>query len=136
MALKIELLRNSFETAVANEGIVTTRFYEVLFSRYPQVKRLFGRNAEKAQAQMLQESLIAVLEHVEDPEWMSSTLKAMGKKHVSYEVTPEMYPWVGECLIVALSEAVGPSWTDEHTEAWGEAYGAISGLMIEGAEAA
>jgi hemoglobin-like flavoprotein len=136
MALNVPLLRSSLETAVENEGIVTMRFYEILFSRYPQVEGLFGRNSRENQAKMLQESLVAVLEHVEDAEWLQSTLSSMGKKHLEYDVTEDMYPWVGECLVAALGEAVGDSWTDEHVAAWSEAYGVISGMMIEGARAA
>ena len=136
MGLNVALLRESFETAVENEGRVTTRFYELLFTRYPQAEELFGRNARENQEKMLQESLVAVLEHVEDGAWLQETLTAMGRKHILYDVTEEMYPWVGECLVAALAEAVGDDWTDEHTAAWVEAYGAISGIMIEGARAA
>lgn len=134
MALEIDLLRESMQTAVENEDLVTLRFYELLFSRYPQAQALFGRNSREAQAKMLQESLVAVLEHVEDPTWLAATLKPMGKKHREmYEVTDAMYPWVGECLIAALEAANGDAWTPRHTAAWSEAYGAISGLMIAGA---
>lgn len=133
MSLNAQLLRESFETAVEKEGLVTTRFYELLFTRYPQAQRLFGRNAAENQQKMLQESLVAVLDHLDDSDWLTETLGAMGAKHVDYEVTPEMYPWVGECLIAALAESLGESWTDEHTQAWTEAYGAVSSLMLAGA---
>lgn len=136
MSLDVPLLRSSLEAAVEKEGLITRRFYEILFSRYPQAEPLFGRNSRENQAKMLQESLVAVLEHVEDSEWLTTTLHAMGRKHVLYEVTEEMYPWVGECLISTLAEAMGDAWTDQHTEAWSTAYGAISGLMIEGQRAA
>jgi len=44
-----------------------------------------------------------------------------------------MYGWVGECLLVTLEEILGEAWTPRVAAAWTEAYGAISGAMIQGA---
>lgn len=133
MSLNADLLRSSLSDAAEREAIVTARFYRILFTRYPQVEPLFGRNSRENQQKMLQESLLAVLEHVDDPQWLSETLGAMGAQHVDYEVTEEMYPWVGECLIAALAEILGDDWTPEHQQAWSDALGAVSSLMIAGA---
>ena len=128
------LLHESFEIAVENEGALTKRFYELLFSRYPQARALFGRNVPAQQQKMLQDTLLAVLEHLDDPTWLSETLATLGATHVDYEVEDHMYPWVGECLIAALEETVGERWTPAHAAAWAEAYAAISSLAIAGAE--
>jgi hemoglobin-like flavoprotein len=112
---------------------LTPRFYEILFSRYPQVRPLFARNPNDAQAQMLQEALVAVMDHIEDASWLEQTLMAMGKKHVDYGVTDEMYDWVGASLLATLAEAAGEAWTPELEAAWATAFGAISGLMQKGA---
>jgi hemoglobin-like flavoprotein len=82
---------------------------------------------------MLQDALVAVIEHLEDPVWLGRTLSGLGAKHVDYGVTPEMYPWVAECLIAALAEIVGAAWRPEHAEAWHAALAAVSDLMLEGA---
>jgi hemoglobin-like flavoprotein len=129
MALNVPLLRSSFDLVVAREPQLTTRFYEILFARYPQVKPLFGRHTSAAQAQMLQQALIAVMEHLEDAAWLGATLGALGAKHIDYGVTPEMYGWVGDSLLAALADAAGEAWTPELAGAWTEAYGAVSGLM-------
>ncbi len=84
---------------------------------------------------MLQEAIVAVVEHVDEPSWLVETLHGMGKKHAGYGVTAEMYPWVGECLLATLAELAGDDWTPEIEGAWTDAYGAISSLMLEGAEA-
>lgn len=136
MALNEALLRESFDLAVEQEGVVMTRFYELLFTRYPQSQALFGKNAPEAQQKMLQDALLAVLDHLDDATWLGETLGNMGIVHISYGVTDEMYPWVGECLIAALAEATGPAWTSAHEAAWAEAYAAVSGLMLAGAERA
>jgi hypothetical protein len=86
------------------------------------------------QARALNE-LVAVVDHLEDPAWLTGTLKSMGDRHKSYGVSAEMYPWVGECLLATLAEVAGKDWSPALAAAWTEAYGAISGLMLEGTKA-
>ena len=135
MALDVALLRSSFDLVVERQPQVTPRFYEILFSRYPQAKPLFGRNGTN-QAEMLQQALVAVVEHLEDASWLTQTLEAMGAKHLDYGVRDDMYPWVGECLLATLAEIAGDDWSPALASAWGDAYGAIAGLMLQGAHKA
>ena len=136
MSLDVALLRGSFDLLVARQPQITPRFYEILFSKYPQVKPLFGRNSGAAQAEMLQQALVSVLEHLEDANWLAHNLGAMGAKHVSYGVRDEMYEWVGDSLLTTLAEIAGDNWTPELAAAWADAYAAIAGLMQQGARRA
>lgn len=85
---------------------------------------------------MLQEALVAVMDHLDDASWLEQTLGALGQKHIEYGVTDEMYDWVGASLLAALAEAAGDEWNDELAAAWTEAYGAVAGLMKAKASAA
>lgn len=136
MTLNAALLRDSFELVVDREPQLTRRFYEILFERFPQVRPMFHRKAPEAQQRMLAEALAAVLDHLEDAAWLRATLHTMGATHVQYAVTTEMYDWVGEALLATLAEVAADAWTPELAAAWTEAYGAIAGLMIEGAATA
>lgn len=136
MSLDAEALRSSLEVVVAKEPLITKRFYEILFARYPAVRPLFSRNAPERQAKMLQEAIVAVVDHLDDATWLTQTLGAMGAKHIEYGVTEEMYPWVGESLLATLAELAGPAWTPRVEKAWTEAIGAIASLMIAGAKRA
>lgn len=129
MALNVELLRSSFALVVEREPQVTARFYDVLFENYPQVKPLFSPNRRDQQERMLRDALVAVVDHLEDAPWLETQLKALGKKHVEYGVTPEMYGWVGASLLQTLADVAGNAWTPELAAAWTDAYGAIVGLM-------
>lgn len=133
MSLDVEALQESFQLVVEKCPTVTTRFYEILFERYPQAKALFGRNSQKQQEEMLTRALAAVIDHLEDAPWLRETLVALGAKHVHYGVTDEMYGWVGESLLATLAEVAAEAWTPRVEKAWTDAYGAISGLMLEGA---
>jgi hemoglobin-like flavoprotein len=134
MALDTDLLRNSFELVTEKEPELTHRFYDHLFERYPDVRPMFSRRSRDRQEQMLQDALVAVVDHLDDAPWLEGTLTALGAKHVEYGVTPEMYDWVGECLLLTLAEVAGEAWNDALHKAWSDAYGAIAGLMIQGAE--
>jgi hemoglobin-like flavoprotein len=125
----VALLRSSFELVVTRAPDLTSRFYEILFARFPQVQPLFGRNSPRAQAEMLASALGAVIDHLEDAPWLTQTLGALGEKHVGYGVTPVMYGWVGESLLATLAEVAGGDWTPALERAWTDAYGAIVSLM-------
>jgi hemoglobin-like flavoprotein len=129
MALNVPLLRSTFDLVVERQPQVVHRFYEILFTRHPEAKALFGRNSAAAQEKMLTDALVAVVDRLEDAPWLTSTLKALGDKHKGYGVTPEMYGWVGGSLLAALGEAAGKDWSAEVEAAWTEAYGAIVSLM-------
>lgn len=130
MALNVKLLRDSFEVVATANPKFISRFYEILFERYPQTKGMFPAGGLARQAEMLTGALVAVLDHLEDAPWLQATLGALGAKHVGYGVTREMYDWVGGSLLSTLGEVAGPAWTPELQGAWAEAYGAIVSMMI------
>ena len=136
MALDVALLRSSFDLVVERQPQVVHRFYEILFQRHPQAQALFHRKSAAQQEKMLTEALVAVMDHLEDAPWLTSTLQGMGAKHKGYGVTDEMYGWVGGSLLATLAEVAGNDWTPKLEAAWTEAYGAIAGLMKQGAAAA
>lgn len=136
MGLNVQLLRGSFDLVVERSPRLTHRFYEILFERYPQTQAMFPPHRRERQEGMLTEALVAVMDHLEDAPWLTSALHALGAKHLDYDVTPEMYGWVGDALLRTLAEAAGKDWSPELEAAWTEAYGAIAGLMQAGAKQA
>jgi hemoglobin-like flavoprotein len=135
MSLNVALLRNSFVLVVSREPQLTTLFYEILFTRYPQLSPLFSRNKPAVQQRMLRDALVAVMEHLEDSSWLSDTLGSLGAKHKDYGVTDEMYDWVGDSLLATLEQVARDEWTPELASAWADAYGAVASLMQQGAHA-
>ncbi|HEY0986407.1 MAG TPA: globin domain-containing protein [Kofleriaceae bacterium] len=129
MALNVALLRDSFTLVATINPKITTRFYEILFERYPQTQAMFPIANRPRQAEMLTGALVAVMDHLEDAPWLTDTLGALGAKHADYGVTREMYDWVGASLLAALAETAGDKWSSELNSAWTEAYGAIVSLM-------
>lgn len=134
MSLNPSILRNSFDIVIDRRPDLTLRFYEILFAKYPQLQRLFGRD-RGVQSKMLAEALAAVLDHLEDAPWLTKTLGALGAKHVGYGVTNEMYDQVGDALLATLAEVAADDWTAEVATQWTMAFGAIASMMQAGAAA-
>ncbi|GAA3718510.1 globin domain-containing protein [Gordonia hankookensis] len=110
---------------------LTVRFYQILFDRYPAVEPMFRRD-NKVQAAMLRTAIVSVLDHLDDGDWLTDNLHALGRRHGDMGVTAEMYDAVGECMIAAMVEIGGGSWTPAMTDAWQEALGVVSALMLDG----
>lgn len=128
-------LLDHLDLVARSETALTKRFYEILFTRYPNVRPLFGRRSEEAQAKMLQDAIVAVVEHLDNESWLHDQLQALGRTHADYGVTPEMYAWVGECLLQALADLSGDRWDAELKAAWTAAFTSISTAMIEASNA-
>ena len=134
-----ELLRESFELALERDDGFPRLFYDVLFHRHPEIEQLFGevgrgRNTINAQRRMFGQTLIAIVDHYDDPVWLQDTLAPLGRAHLGYGVTPVMYDHVADALLTAFAEVCAADWTPAHEAAWREAYDAIAGIMLAAAE--
>jgi hemoglobin-like flavoprotein len=125
-----ELLRDTLEIVLAADDTFPARFYERLFAAHPEVQPMFRSHSPGAQRKMFAQKLVAIVDHIEDPQWVSRELAALASTHVGYGVTPEMYPWVGEALIATLAEACGEHWSQAAEEAWGAAYARLCDAIL------
>ncbi len=126
-----QLLASSLGLVDVDDDGLTVRFYEILFDRYPSVRPMFGTDT-RPQAAMLRSAIVAVLDHLDDAEWLASTLGRLGARHAEWGVSGAMYEAVAVCMIAAMEEIGGDAWTPEMTLAWNEALGAVAGLMMAG----
>ncbi|MEM8614386.1 MAG: globin family protein [Cyanobacteria bacterium P01_H01_bin.105] len=134
MPLNVELLEQSFELVKPKADEFVGSFYNNLFTDYPAAKPLFEHSDMVKQQQMLKGGLVMVIENLRKPEVLSNALKGLGARHVKYGALPEHYPLVGNSLLKTLEQYAGDAWTAELKEAWTGAYGAITKLMLEGAD--
>lgn len=79
---------------------------------------------------MFAQKLVAIVDHIDQPDWLARELEALATSHHSYGVTAEMYPWVGDALIDALREACGPHWNSDTESAWRRAYAALADAIL------
>ncbi|WP_458789336.1 globin family protein [Adonisia turfae] len=134
MSLNVELLEQSFELVKPKADEFIGSFYNNLFTDYPAAQPLFEHSDMAKQQQMLRGALVMVIENLRKPEVLSNALKGLGARHVKYGALPEHYPLVGNSLLKTLEQYAGDAWTSDLQEAWAGAYGAITELMLEGAD--
>lgn len=134
MALQAEVLEQSFEKVKPNANEFVVSFYDNLFTDYPAAKPLFANSDMASQQKKLLDSLVLVINNVRKPEALVGALKGLGARHVQYGALPAHYPLVGGSLLKTLEMYLGDDWTPEVKQAWVEAYGAISSLMLDGAD--
>lgn len=134
MSLDINIIRESFEVAKPIADQVATKFYENLFSDYPQAKALFESVDMERQKKQLVGGLVKIVDSLDKPEELTKYLKASGKRHVGYGTQEEHYPLVGNTLIKTFAHFFGDQWTQELQDQWVMAYDFIAQTMIEGAK--
>ncbi len=132
--LEIEILESSFKKIEPKINDFATSFYDNLFTMYPEAKPLFANTKMEAQKQKLIDSLKAIILNIRYGESLSQLLKGLGTRHVQYGALPEHYPAVGNALLETFAQYLAEEWTPELKQAWVEAYGIITKLMLEGAD--
>jgi hemoglobin-like flavoprotein len=134
MTLNVEVLERSFGLVKGQEAKFTARFYTTLFSDYPAVKPLFANTHMEEQGKKLFASLVLVIDALRKPEALESALKGLGTRHVQYGVLPQHYPLVGGSLLKTFEAVLGTDWTPDVKQAWIDAYGSVTQLMLAGAD--
>ncbi len=133
MSLNVELLEQSFEKIKPHADEFAASFYENLFQLYPEVQPLFANTEMAKQQKKLLNALVLVVENLRSPEALEPVLKVLGERHIGYGAIANHYPAVGEALITTFEQYLQQDWTPEVKQAWIDAYGAITTLMLKGA---
>lgn len=133
MSLKTDLLAASFDQVRDRSTEFTDYFYSTLFTDYPQVKPLFASTHMQSQSKKLFASLVLVVDNLTKPGVLEEALTGLGARHVKYGILPEHYPMVGGTLLKTFAFALQERWTPELESAWTEAYGAVTEIMLVGA---
>lgn len=134
MSLNIELIKASFEQAKPIAQKIADKFYEFLWEDYPTSKALFDGVKMDSQKKALINSLVFIVENLEEEEKLVQYLSSMGERHLKYGTQEEHYDWVGASLLKTFAFFFQDEWTDELEEQWSMAYNFIAQTMIEGAK--
>ncbi len=126
----IDIINESAELVTANDTKITTRMYEILFSKYPHIKKLFA-NAPKDQYMKLAEALSAYAVNIKILDKLTPALEVIALKHVESNIRPGHYSMVGIALLEAMEDVLGERASVEFIDAWREVYKYISDVLIE-----
>ncbi|CAM3992147.1 NO-inducible flavohemoprotein [Pseudomonas wadenswilerensis] len=115
---------------------LTTHFYKLMLSEYPEVRPLFNQahQASGDQPRALANGVLMYARHIDQLEQLGGLVGQIINKHVALQILPEHYPIVGSCLLRAIEEVLGKEIaTPEVIAAWGAAYQQLADILI-GAE--
>ncbi|WP_169122213.1 globin family protein [Xanthobacter sp. SG618] len=126
---QIELIQDSFRKVVPIADTAAALFYGRLFEIAPEVKPLF-KGDMSLQGAKLMATLGLVVAGLNDLSKIVPAAESLARKHVAYGVKDEHYAPVGAALIWTLERGIGPDFTPETKDAWVEAYGILSSVMI------
>ncbi|MDW3096655.1 MAG: globin family protein [Alphaproteobacteria bacterium] len=129
---QIELVQRSFAKVVPIAAKAAQIFYGRLFEIAPELKPMFKSNMDD-QGRMLMSMLASVVAGLNDLATILPTAESLALRHRDYGVVPEQYETVGEALLWTLEQGIGEDFTTDVRDAWVEAYGALSGAMINAA---
>lgn len=108
---------------------ITTRMYEKLFKYYPGMQ-VFFKDAGPELQQKLANAVLAYCANVDKPEVLVPVLQGIAAKHVDSGVLPEHYTVVGDMLLAAMVDVLGPL-DASVVNAWGDAYGYLASVMVQ-----
>jgi nitric oxide dioxygenase len=128
----IEIIKSTVPVLEQHGKDITTRFYELLFSKHPELLNIFNQANQKQGRQQtaLANAVYAAAANIDNLGAIIPVVKQIGQKHRALGVQPEHYPIVGENLLQAIKDVLGDAATGEIIEAWAEAYGVIADAFI------
>jgi hemoglobin-like flavoprotein len=127
------LVRGSWPRIASGGTALAERFYARLFEIAPEQRELFVTTDMAKQQEKFLVMLQAIVARLDAPEDLVPDVAALGFRHVEYGVSARGYQVVGDALIWALEQELGPDLTPELRQAWIDAYRLLARLMERGA---
>ena len=112
---------------------ITTLFYKRLLEKHPELKNVFNTVHQKTgeQPAALAHAVWAYAVNIDHPEALSTAVSRIGHKHASLGVMPAHYPIVGEHLLAAIKDVLGPAANEQVLDAWKAAYQQLADIFID-----
>jgi hemoglobin-like flavoprotein len=126
---QVSLIRDSWSIVAANADTLSARFYAHLFEIDDSAARLFAGIDMAAQRTKLVHALTLVVANVGDPDRLLPALSALGKRHAGYGIEERHFSSVGDALLWALNDVMGPAFTPELRDGWAGAYALVASVM-------
>ncbi|WP_186757763.1 NO-inducible flavohemoprotein [Echinicola salinicaeni] len=132
-AKTIEIVKSTAPVLKEHGETITKVFYQNIFSKHPELRNIFNmtHQAKGSQPRVLANAIFQYATYIDQLDMLSGAVSTIAHKHSSLSITPEMYPIVGENLLLAIKEVLGDNATDDIIEAWAEAYGDLAKIFIQ-----
>lgn len=124
----IQNVQNSFQSVLPISEQAAAIFYAKLFEKDPSLKALFKEDM-KEQGKKLMMMLSMAVNSLTSMQTLVPILENLGKRHLEYGVSDEMYDTVGIALIETLQVGLGEAFTEEIKDSWVTIYTQIATIM-------
>lgn len=106
--------------------------YNTLIKRHPQLNNTLNliHLKDGRLAQALTVVILRFASNINNVYELIPKLERISNKHCTLGIKPEHYPLLGEILIEAFQELMGPALTPEMAAAWAKAYKVLSNMLI------
>ncbi len=128
----IDTVKSTAPVLKEHSEAIGKRFYELLFTKVPDLYNLFNQTNQKRgiQQEALAYSVYAAGENIDNLDAIKPVITRVTEKHRAIGVKAEQYPVVGETLLEAVKDVLGDAATDDIIDAWGKAYNYIADEFI------
>lgn len=124
----IQNVQNSFQSVLPISAQAAAIFYSKLFEKDPSLQPLF-KGDMKEQGKKLMMMLSMAVNSLTNKPSLVPVLENLGKRHLAYGVSDEMYDTVGTALIETLETGLGESFTEDIKSSWVAVYTQIASIM-------
>jgi NAD(P)H-flavin reductase/hemoglobin-like flavoprotein len=126
------ILKESWKLVEDRRDRVASHFYARMFLSNPQLRDLFPVQMD-VQRERLLGAIVSCIQNFDDPDQIDAYLRALGRDHRKFHVTPEHYAQVKVALLDAIRTHAGEKWSSLYEQAWADVYDLIAGKMMAGA---
>ncbi len=130
-----QLIADTYAKLEAQIDEAAVVFYGRLFKVAPHTRELFKRADMRDQGMKLIQTIGLAIGGVYDLEKLAPVMQALGARHISYGVTAEQYPLIGETLIWTLENMLEDDFSPETKAAWEKVYKILTDFAIRAYEA-
>ncbi len=127
----IEAVQRSFDVVTPESDEFADLFYERLFRDHPGVIPLFEGVDLVRQRKKLFAMMTLVVSHLDRVEVVRPVLSELGRRHVGYGVTADLYQAFVETFLAVLAQSLGDGWSDGLARSWREALEQLTAVMVQ-----
>ncbi len=133
---ELDLITTTSDAIRSDPARFSASFYDTLFELEPATRELFATDMDEQRQKLVGELqfLIDAATAWRDPDSLDEFVERsrnLGRRHVTYGVSPSMYGPVNTALLATLRDTIR-GFDDRHHQAWTKLFHLVSETMLEG----
>lgn len=128
---EIAELTASLEELLKGCDVFSTTFYDDLFEKHPDLRKLFSSDNMLRQGRLVVYTIRTAIRKLKEPHEFREVVHELGLRHGGYGVKPETYAPQRESLVVGLKTVLKAKLTPSCEAAWVKLHILMSEVMIQ-----